>query len=301
MNQEEAREKFGCTVEGQEGEEQWQIDHNKLRGMFLKYSREVPYLEGTAEWPDAEEWVDHFWSWVKGSLGVGYKGVLQCKKPSPSGKFDRLGKSEAVRVANKYYDSHREFRENMNMMWHSVDKIEGLVESDEEYIETLEGMGNTDILRTFFNIYEKRDGAVIGKRQSPNVRAYKYHIKQWVFETETIMTHEPEPTAKALVECWIDWMGQEILSLKKPIVETEPEEAVGGIAIPDEEDIVDWCRELWKDSDKFKKSVTKKWNRDVHSGEDSTPDAREITDLRKGIDTSGKEKQGQQGLADYEM
>jgi len=301
MNKDEAREKFGKYSEGPDGEEQWEFDHNKLRGMFLRYSEEVDYLEGTTEWPDAEAWVDNFWSWVKVNVGVGYKGILQCQTPSPSGRFDRLGKGEAVRVANRYYENHDGFKENMDELWEPIDKVEDLPGAGEGYFEELEDMSSKEVLETFFNIYEGHDRTGIGKRQSPNVEGYKYHIKQWVFATDTIQSEETSPSAEALVQEWIDWMAGEILSLEKPIVELEPENCVGGIPIPEEDDIVGWCREVWKDSERFRTEVKEKWNKDVSSDDDALPDATDVKDIRRGIDTSSKAKSGQRGLTDFEI
>lgn len=299
MNKQEARDKFGEYVEDDDGNEVWQVDNKKVRGMLLKYSEEVHYLEGTAEWPDPEEWVDHFWTWCKGRIGVGYKGVLQCSEPSPSGRFDRIGKGELVRIATAYYENHYQFGENMDALWESVDKIEGLVESDEGYLESLEGMSDKEIIETFFNIYESRDGRVIGKRQSPNVRAYKYHIKQWVYETETIQSESETPSAEALVREWIDWMGDEILEVRRPIADMKPDETVSGSHIPDFDSIVGWCRELWSDSDKFQQCVVDKWNKPVGDDGGATPDAASMASLSDGVNVGGREKSGQLDISDY--
>lgn len=299
MNSEEAREKFGKYSEGPNGEEQWEFDHNKLRGLFLKYSRDIDYLQGTSERPVCESWIDNFWQWLKANLGVGYKGVIQCSDPSPSGKFDRLGKSEAMRIADAYYDNHDEFKENMDELWEQVDKTAIFPATDDSYIEFVRDMSNDELLETFFNIYDRHDSPVVGKRQSPNVEGYKFHIKQWVLETKTIQSETEKPSAEALVEEWIDWIVDEVLSLPTPIVERNPEDKVGGVPIPEQDDIVGWCRELWQDSEEFRENVKEKWNKEVEGDEKTMPVSDDVDSVREGIDTTRRNKRGQTSLTDH--
>ena len=299
MNKEEARQKFGHKYQAENGEEQWEIDHSKLRGMFLKYSREVDYLEGPSDWPDAEHWVPHFWTWVKDNLGSGYKGILQCPEPSPSGRFDRLGQSEAARVANNYYDSHDEFRENMDEVWEFNDNIVDIPEAEHGYADTMEAADTKEVIEAFFNIYEGHNNSLAVRRQSHSVRAYKYHIKQWVFECDTIKTHEAKPSAEALVDQWVEWLSSNVLELQQPVVTPGDGDNPTREPIPNEEEITEWCRELWQESDQFRKHVKEKWNKSIESGEEGEPDPDEMTSLRKGVDVGKSGKQGQTGIGDY--
>lgn len=299
MNKEEARQKFGQTYEDESGNQRWEIDHNKLRGMFLKYSRDVEYLEGPSDWPDAKHWMAHFWSWVKDKIGTGYKGILQCPEPSPSGRFDRLGQSEAARVANTYYENHDEFKENMDSVWEENDNIVDIPEAGHGYGETMENADVKEVIEAFFNIYEGHNNALAVRRQSHSVRAYKYHIKQWVFECKSIKTHEPSPNAEALIDEWVQWLGSKVLDLERPIVTPEGEDNVTREPIPDKAQIVEWCRELWQESDQFRGHVKEKWNKSLSDGDDDTPEPEEMTSLRKGIDVGKSQNQGQTGIGDY--
>jgi hypothetical protein len=299
MNEREARQKFGQFYEDEDGNQRWEMDHNKLRGMFLKYSRDVDYLEGPEDWPDAEHWMANFWTFVKDRIGTGYRGILQCPEPSPSGRFDRIGQSEAARVANAYYDSHEEFRDNMDEVWHYNDCTVDIPEGGNGYMETMEGADTKEVIQAFFNIYEGHGNLMAVRRQSCSVRAYKYHIKQWVFECDSIKTHDAKPNAEALVEQWIEWLGSNVLRLERPVVTPGDGDNATSEPIPNQEEITEWCRELWQDSDKFREHVKEKWNKSTAGEDGAGPDPDEMVSLRKGIDVGGSQKQGQTGIGDY--
>lgn len=296
MNVDEAREKFGRMAVGPDGEERWELNPNKIRGLFLKYSREVEYLEGSTDTPKGEEYVDHFWGWCKDKIGVGYKGILQCNRMSPSGRFDRLGKESAAYMLDAYYEAHDEFQENMDEVWH--EQIPDIARRDkyDTTEEMLKDMNGADIIELFFHIYDGHDKLIAGNRQSPDKRAYKYHIKHWVFQKETIQSEEDEPYAEGIVEQWLEWMADEILTTEAPIVDRVDEDEISTGAIPTADDIAGWVRELWVDSKKFKEQVKDKWNKELEKDEGDGPDMSDMNRIDRGRRSKKEKREGQQNL-----
>jgi hypothetical protein len=218
---------------------------------------------------------------------------------SPSGRFDRLGRGRFVELADAYYEAHDEFRENMDGVWHS--KLPDIARRQryDTVEEMLRDLDSKDVIEMFYFIHDGHDMLIPGEKQGVDKEAYKYHIKNWVFESDRISHEDSDPSAEALAEAWVKWMGREILTMGRSIRHPDGDERYPSDPTPTVDEIAEWCRELWEDHDKFRGHVKNKWNKELRGDDDGLSSSDSLNKMRQERKEKGEKRDGQQKIGSF--
>lgn len=159
MDIDEAKEKFGNVVLNKYNNAIWEPDPKRIRGLVLSFAQDVDNVFMVGEVHEAEDYIDHFWSWAEKALGDGFNAVFFSAEGCDSNSFRRVTKDEIVEYANKLYIVNDDYKSNIdsksvvvpdryriaydNMCWWALFEEKDPVERVEYFREIESGGGGT--------------------------------------------------------------------------------------------------------------------------------------------------------------
>ena len=310
MTPEEAREKFGKEVRRDNGEVVWQPHPNKVRGMLLSYARMRDNIPSKFEEPQASEYIEGVWEWLRAKLGDGFGAIFQTHEPSPSGRFDRIGKDNLERFADGFYENNEEFRSLIDEAWdyrdddNSVSSGSDTEENIKPRNDTLFGLEDTspkNIIEKFFEQPDDYDeDSMLPQKGDPLPSAYKGFMKRYAMRTDRISSDVTSPDAEAFVDAFLDVMIEDYINEEGAIVIYDGSRYGECFSSPYHHEVVEWVREMWQEDDEFKRNVMEKWNKEVVDGEEDGEGESRLSKVGASNKTGNKGKRGQQSLGDFQ-
>jgi len=298
MKPDTAREKFGDVVETEEGEV-WRPEGAKIRGLVLKWAREVDTIEATEKGFDGEACVDHLWQWLHNKFGNGFTGVFQKGWYDGTKGFDRVSKKELAGQIETLYEDNDEFMGLVEQKCEEVLPDVGVSykDSDKEVVDVDERQQGS---REFYVTQQLNPDHDTVDRIKPDKSQYKYHMKGWVLESETIQHDDGSPNAEASVECFKDWIDDKTGIDSRWVIDSGDAPRRDLFMVPLKSEVVEWCRELWNEDAIFREHLKMKWNKDVGNGDEEDGDSGKRKSLHEDWRNRDKKKKGQQKIDSWQ-
>ena len=279
-------------------EQEWEPDMAKVRGLIVKWLREQDEVKGHAEELDGRVVNVQIDKWIRDKMGDGANAILRTGDYNRAG-FERVSKDEIGRQVDNLLENNEEFRQMAEGKWVDIATNDPDVEPDESAGEYLTNSHSMYVANDLID--NRASGVVDGDVATPEPRSrrYKYFIKRYVMETKEIASSDDNPSAEALAKAWIRWLKVELDTTENYLVHADGSEPAPGMHEITQEEIAEWCRELWNDDNDFANHVRMKWNRDNRDGDSSGADEPDLTPIDRPDLSSKKEKQGQTGISDW--
>lgn len=302
MTPEEARERFGSKVNkivGEETVEIWHYDNPKIRGLIVKWANDVEEISATQEEFSGGACVDDFWEWVSGKMGEGFNAVFQEGWYESSGEFDRVSKGAVVKAIENLYENKEDFADNIDSKWSIANPVIRH-DSRKEQISELETNKRQQAANEFYVVEDMDTSTDMVDRIIPDVSAYKYHMKMWALSGETIQAGSDSPNADDFVSEFKGWIDAETSIDSEWVIDDGDGPKYDFFKIPSKDDVAQWCRDMWKNDEGFRRAVKKKWNREVETDEDEEEEEHSNVDsLNDMYKKRDREKRGQRNIGEY--
>jgi len=298
MDKETARDKFGETVENEDGTESWMPQPNKIRGIIVRFVRDVDEIRAPVEEPEPAEYIDELWEWTREKLGDGFEGVFRGEEMSPSGKFDRVSQEKLMTYCDGLYGSNKEFTEVLDEKWVYDEDAQSYDEFDPVDVDLSGEMGRHEAVHHFYDGVNSTYPAMPDGDSEPDISTYKYHMKRYAVTAEGIPHEDDEPSAEAFVESWMSYLRDDIFVTAIHLVSNGTDSGqTSGWPVPSKDDVSQWARELWQEDDEFRENLIEKWGDErAEPTQDESVDKKKVSAAQKDRKRS---KRGQQSLGDY--
>lgn len=298
MDKETARDKFGKMVENEDGTERWMAEPNKIRGIIVRWARDVDEIRAPAEDPEPPHYIGDLWEWTEEKLGDGFEGVFRGEEMSPSGKFDRVSEDRMMTYCDGLYGNNKEFTEIIDEKWVHDEEAERYDEFDPVDVDLSGEMGRYEAVHHFYEGTNKRYPAMPNKQAEPDISTYKYHMKRHAVTAQGIPHDDDEPSAEAFVESWVEYLRQDVFVTAIHIVSNSDDPGGSGQwPVPTKEQVAKWARELWSDDDEFRENLIEKWGDE--RAEPTDGDNMKEKKISAAQKDKSRNKRGQQSLGDY--